>query len=71
MTAMPGGQIRVTVAGELVAVHDCAAASGRVNYTEGHHMEALEGKKWAADADIAEQARRNLAMLDGLGGDAL
>lgn len=71
VTAMPGGQIRVTVAGELVAVHDCAAASGRVNYTEGHYMEALEGKKWAADADIAEQARRNLAMLDGLGGDAL
>ncbi len=37
----PGGQIRVTMAGELVAVHDASQGTGRINYTEGHYGEAI------------------------------
>ena len=70
VTTMPGGQIRVTVAGELVAVHDSSAATGRVNYTEAHYAEAIEGKAAFADADIREAARSNLELLDALGGDS-
>lgn len=68
VTTMPGGQIRVTVAGELVAVHDSSTATGKVNYTEGHYIEAIEGKAMFADADIREATRSNLELLDGLGG---
>lgn len=68
VTTMPGGQIRVTVAGELVAVHDASQGTGGINYTEGHYMEALEGKSWAADEDIRSQARANLELLDRMGG---
>ena len=66
--AMPGGQIRVTVAGELVAVHDASQGAGRFNYTEGHYAEALEGKARYSDSDIEEAARENLRLLDGMGG---
>lgn len=65
---MPGGQIRVTVAGELVAVHDASQGAGRFNYTEGHYAEALEGKARYSDSDIEEAARENLRLLDGMGG---
>lgn len=63
-----GGQIRVTVAGELVAVHDASQGAGRFNYTEGHYAEALEGKARYSDSDIEEAARENLRLLDGMGG---
>ena len=66
--AMPGGQIRVTVAGELVAVHDASQGAGRFNYTEDHYAEALEGKARYSDSDIEEAARENLRLLDGMGG---
>lgn len=68
VVSMPGGQIRVTVAGELVAVHDASRGSARINYTEDHYVEAMAGKAWAPDADIREQARANLELLEGIGG---
>ncbi|EEA89265.1 Mu transposase domain-containing protein, partial [Collinsella stercoris] len=68
VVSMPGGQIRVTVAGGLVAVHDASRGSARINYTEDHYVEAMAGKAWAADADIREQARANLELLEGIGG---
>lgn len=71
VTVMPGGQIRVTMAGEVVAVHDASRGSGRVNYTEEHYAEAIAGKPRFSDTDIAEAARANLELLDGLGGGAL
>lgn len=68
VTTMPGGQIRVTVAGELVAVHDASRGTGKINYTNEHYAEALEGKSRYADSDIKEAARENLRLLDGMGG---
>lgn len=65
---MPGGQLRVWMGGELVAVHDTSASDGAVNYSEAHYAEALAGKRWAADRDIEEAARENLRLLGGLGG---
>lgn len=64
---MPGGQIRVTVAGELVAVHDASQGTGRFNYTDEHYMEALEGKSRYADADIREAAMESLRLLEEMG----
>ena len=68
VVTMPGGQIRITVAGELVAIHDATQGTSRINYTEEHYMEAMADKAWAADEDIREQARANLALLDKMGG---
>ena len=68
MITMPGGQIRVTVAGELVAVHDASQGADRFNYTEGHYAEALEGKARYSDSDIEEAERENLRLLDEMGG---
>jgi len=69
VVAMPSGQVRVTLDGEEVAVHDAASASGPIVYAEDHYVEAMEGKSWFADADIREAARANLELLDQLGGD--
>lgn len=69
VVAMPSGQVRVTLDGETVAVHDASAASGPIVYAEGHYAEALSGKTWFHDSDIREAARANLALLDQLGGD--
>ena len=66
VVAMPGGQVRVRMAGEEVAVHDPGAAAGPIVYEEAHYLEALEGKRWA-DGDIREAARANLELLDALG----
>ena len=68
VVAMPGGQVGVTVAGELVAVHDASQGRSKLNYDEAHYMEAIGGKARFADSDIREAARENLALLDGLGG---
>lgn len=65
--AMPGGQVRVRMGGEEVAVRDAVAAAGPIVYDEGHYLEALEGKRWA-DGDIRAAARANLDLLDALGG---
>ena len=67
VVAMPGGQVRVRMGGEEVAVHDAAAAAGPIVYREEHYMEALGGKRWA-DGDIRAAARANLDLLDALGG---
>lgn len=68
VTTMPGGQIRITVAGELVAVHDASKGAGKINYTEEHYMQAIEGKARFADSDIREAAKANLELLDRMGG---
>ena len=63
------GQVVVRMAGEEVAVHDAASGPSRpINYDPDHYGQALEGKRGLADADIAEAARANLALLDSLGG---
>lgn len=69
VTAMPGGQIRVTVAGELVAIHDASRSKSRINYTEEHYMEAICDKATFADGDIRRAARENLELLDRIGGE--
>ena len=69
VVTMPSGQVRVTLDGEEVAVHDAASASGPIVYAEDHYVEAMEGKSWFADANIREAARANLELLDQLGGD--
>ena len=33
-----------------------------------NYLEAMAGKRWPADGDIEEAARRNLELLGGLGG---
>ena len=48
-----------------------SAGASPVVYDEAHYLEAMRGKRWAADGDIEEAARRNLEMLDALGGDPL
>ena len=68
VTSTPGGQVRVTMAGELVAVHDASEGTSKVNYTEEHYAQAIAGKQRFADADIREQARANLELLDRMGG---
>lgn len=67
--SMPSGQVRVTLDGEEVAVHDAASASGPIVYAEDHYVEALGGKSWFGDSDIREAARANLELLDRLGGE--
>ena len=69
VVAMPSGQVRVTLDGEEVAVHDASAAAGPIVYDEGHYVEALAGKSWFRDSDIREAARANLELLDRLGGE--
>lgn len=68
VTTMPGGQVGVTVAGELVAVHDASRGTGKINYTNEHYAEALEGKSRYTDSDIKETARENLRLLEEMGG---
>lgn len=68
VVATPSGQVRVTVGGEEVAVHEPGPARGPIVYDEGHYAEALGGKRWFADSDIREAARANLELLDSLGG---
>ena len=65
----PGGRLLVFDGDDLVATHDTAAAGGPINYDPSHYAEAMEGKRWGGtDSDIEEAARRNLELLDGLGG---
>jgi len=68
VVATPSGQVRVTVGGEEVAVHDAGSARGPIAYDGRHYAEALEGKRWFADEDIREAARANLELLESLGG---
>lgn len=69
VVTMPSGQVRVTLDGEEVALHDAAEAPGPIVYSEEHYAEAMEGKSWFADADIRDAARANLDLLDRLGGE--
>lgn len=66
---VPGGQLRVYDGGELVATHDTTAAGGPIVYRGADYADAMAGKRWGGpDADIEEQARRNLELLGRLGG---
>ena len=67
LVGMPGGELRIYLGGDLVAVHDTAASQQRINYQEQHYIEALGDKRWATDGDIEEAARRNLELLGNLG----
>ena len=69
VVSMPSGQVRVTMDGEEVAVHDASSAAGPIVYAEDHYVEALSGKSWLGDSDIREAARANLELLDKLGGE--
>ena len=69
VVAMPSGQVRVTLDGEEVAVHDATSAAKPINYAEDHYVEALSGKSWFGDSDIREAARANLELLDRMGGE--
>lgn len=68
LVLQPGGRLLVFDGGALVASHDASAGSSPVVYDEAHYLEAMRGKRWAADGDIEEAARRNLELLGGLGG---
>lgn len=62
--AMPGGQVVVRMTGEEFTVHDAASGPSRpINYGPNQYEQALEGKWAMDDADIAEAARANLALL--------
>jgi hypothetical protein len=67
LVGMPGGELRIYLGNELVAVHDTAASQQSINYQEQHYIEALGDKRWATDGDIEEAARRNLELLGNLG----
>ena len=71
LVLQPGGRLLVWDGDELVASHETSAGASPVVYDEAHYLEAMRGKRWAADGDIEEAARRNLEMLDALGGDPL
>lgn len=49
-------------------MHGTRAPGGPVVYDPARCAEALSGKRWCADGDIEEAARRNLELLGGLGG---
>ena len=68
LVLQPGGRLLVFDGDELVASHDTAAGTSPVVYDEAHYLEAMSTKRWAADGDIEEAARRNLELLGGLGG---
>lgn len=64
--ATPGGQVRVEMAGELVAVHDLSDPR-RIVYDQSHYEEAIAGKAFFAGDDIEAAALANLEMLGRLG----
>lgn len=69
VVTMPSGQVRVTLGGEEVAVHDPSEAPGPIVYAEEHYAQAMEGKSWFSDTDIRDAARANLDLLERLGGE--
>ena len=64
VVTMPDGSMDRCVGGELAAHH----AAGAPAYDPAHYAEALEGKRWFGDADIAEAAEANLRLLDSVWG---
>ena len=63
LLAMPGGQLRISMDGRLVALHDMSKACGRINYDPAHYEEALSSKRRYADEDIQAAARENLRII--------
>lgn len=64
VVTMPGGSMDCYMAGELVAHREPGAPA----YDPAHYAEAMEGKRWFGDGDIAAAAAANLELLDGIGG---
>ena len=64
MVTLPGGSMDCYVDGELVAHHEHGAPA----YERAHYEEALEGKGWFGDSDIAAAAAANLELLGTIGG---
>lgn len=62
-----GGQLRVMLGGEIVAVHDTTVAAKPIDYAAEHYERALSAKPRYEDEDIAAAARANLELLNGLG----
>ena len=64
LVCMPEGGVDCYMAGRLVASH----GPGESGYAGGHYREAMEGKRWFGDADIAAAAEANLELLSAIGG---
>lgn len=64
VVTLPGGSMDCYVDGELVAHHEHGAPA----YERAHYEEALEGKGWFGDSDIAAAAAANLELLGTIGG---
>ena len=64
LVSLPGGGVDCYMAGELVASH----APGASGYDPAHYAEAMEGKRWFGDEDIAAAAAANLELLGSIGG---
>lgn len=61
---LPGGTVDVWMGDELVATH----GPGSSGYDFVHYAEAMEGKRWFGDGDIAAAAAANLELLGSIGG---
>lgn len=64
LVCMPEGGVDCYMSGRLVASH----GPGESGYAGGHYREAMEGKRWFGDADIAAAAEANLELLSAIGG---
>lgn len=64
LVCMPDGGVDCYMGGDLVASHP-PGASG---YDPAHYAEAMEGKRWFGDEDIAAAAAANLELLGSIGG---
>ena len=64
LVCMPEGGIDCYMSGRLVASH----GPGESGYAGSHYREAMEGKRWFGDADIAAAAEANLELLSAIGG---
>ncbi len=64
LVCMPGGGVDCYMAGELVASH----GPGESGYAREHYEQAMEGKRWFGDSDIAAAAEANLELLSSVGG---
>ena len=64
LVCMPEGGVDCYMSGRLVASH----GPGESGYAGSHYREAMEGKRWFGDADIAAAAEANLELLSAIGG---
>lgn len=67
LLAMPGGQLVVSMGGEVVRVHDTTSARGPMVYDAADYAEALSCKARFEGADIEAAAQANLDLIERLG----